>query len=51
MLEIRDDEGILFASAVFVSWGKPETNPNAFMGDDLVMCLKFEEPARVLEVY
>lgn len=49
MLEIRDDEGIVFTSAVHVSWGQPETNPKAMMGDDLVLQLKFEEPGRVLE--
>lgn len=49
VLEIRDDNGIVFTSAVLVGWGRPETNPDALIGDDLVMQLKFEEPGQVLE--
>lgn len=49
MLEIRDERGIAFTSPVYVTWGAPDTNPKAMIGDDLVMKLRFEETGRVLK--
>ena len=49
MLEIRSEDGIVFTSPVYVTWGAPETNPKAMIGEDLVMKFQFDDPKSVLD--